>query len=98
MILKEIKNELAIANHPIAKALHKTAHSKVLAIGLKKGMILKEHQAHLPTKIFVLEGEIIYKENDCHATLYQYYELEIPTNVLHSIEATSDSLCLLTQG
>ena len=98
MILKEIIALLENATHPVAKALHKGDHFKVLAIGFKKGMVLKEHQAHLPTKLFVLSGQIIYKQNEVCTSLSTYEEIEIPINVLHSVEATEDSLCLLTQG
>ena len=58
MILKEIIASLENAAHPVAKALHKGDHFKVLAIGFKKGMVLKEHQAHLPTRLFVLSGRL----------------------------------------
>ncbi len=30
--------------------------------------------------------------------LFQYYEIDIPVSVSHSIEAMNDSLCLLIQG
>jgi quercetin dioxygenase-like cupin family protein len=98
MVLKEIIAALENATHPIAKALHKGEHFKVLAIGFKKGMILKEHQAHLPTKLFVLSGQVTYIENAITTTLSAYEEIEIPINCLHSVEAVADSLCLLTQG
>ena len=98
MKLKEIIKELDTATHPVAKALHKGEHFKTLAIGFKKGMILKEHKANLPTKLFVLQGVVIYKQDDISTTLSLYDELEIPVNILHSVEATEDSLCLLTQG
>ena len=98
MILQQILTEIETSKHPVAKALHKGDHFKVLAIGFKKGMVLKEHQAHLPTKLFVLSGQIIYKQNEVCTSLSTYEEIEIPINVLHSVEATEDSLCLLTQG
>ena len=98
MILKEIIASLKNAEHPVAKALHKGDHFKVLAMGFKKGMVLKEHKAHLPTKLFVLNGQVIYKENEISTTLSTYEEIEIPINILHSVEAVEDSLCLLTQG
>jgi len=98
MVLKDIMAALEKAAHPVAKALHKGEHFKVLAIGFKKGMILKEHQAHLPTRLFVLYGQIIYRENEVSTTLSTYEETEIPINILHSVEAVEDSLCLLTQG
>jgi quercetin dioxygenase-like cupin family protein len=98
MILKEIIASLKNAAHPVAKALHKGEHFKVLAIGFKKAMVLKEHQAYLPTKLFVLNGQVVYKENGVRTILSSLEEIEIPINILHSVEATKDSLCLLTQG
>ena len=98
MILLQILEELETAKHPVAKALHKGDNFKVLAIGFKKGMILKEHVAHLPSRLFVLNGQIIYREKNVSTTLSAYEEIEIPVNVLHSVEAVDDSLCLLTQG
>lgn len=97
MKIKEIISALETATHPVAKALHKGNHFKVLAIGFKKGMILKEHKTHLPTKLFLLSGKIIYREEEISNTLSRYDEMEIPVNVLHAVEAMEDSLCLLTQ-
>lgn len=98
MLLKEIVKQIENSTHPVAKALHKGDHFKILAIGFKKGMILKEHQTHLPAKLFVLKGEVIYTENEISTTLSEYDEIEIPVKVMHSVEALEDSLCLLTQG
>jgi quercetin dioxygenase-like cupin family protein len=98
MILQKIIEELSTAKHPIAKALHKGQHFRVLGIGFKKRMILKEHQTQLPSKLFILNGEVIYKEGENCTILSIYQEIEIPINTLHSIEAIQDSICLLTQG
>jgi quercetin dioxygenase-like cupin family protein len=98
MMLQQIIKEIETAKHPVAKALQKGEHFKVLAIGFKKGMVLKEHQAHLPTKLFVLFGQIIYKENGISSTVSEYEQTDIPINTMHSVEAIEDSLCLLTQG
>ena len=61
-------------------------------------MILKEHKAHITSKLTVLEGAVIYKEESRIVELSQYDEVEIPIEVTHSVEATQDSLCILTQG
>lgn len=98
MTIQEILLQLKTAASPIAKALHKNDHFKVLVIGFRKGMELKEHRAHHPTKLTVLEGAVIYKEGDIHTSLGQYDEMEIPVNRTHTVEALEDSLCLLTQG
>lgn len=98
MTIKTIFSELETASHPVAKALHKGKDFRVLVIGFLKGMVLKEHKAHLPSKLTVLAGKVVYKEEGIQEELSVYDEKEIPLNVTHSVEALSDSLCLLTQG
>lgn len=96
--ISKIITDLKTASHPIAKALHKGEHFKVLIIGFNKGMILKDHKAHIISKLTVLNGSVIYKQGDIELKLLQYDEVEIPIEILHSVEAIEDSLCLLTQG
>ncbi len=98
MIIKDILAQLETATHPVAKAIHKGEHFKVLAIGFKKGMILKEHTTALPAKLSVLFGAVLYKEGAIVKTLLQYDETDIPVDIVHSVECTEDALCLLTQG
>ena len=98
MTIKEILQELKTAKHPVAKAIHKGNHFKILVIGFRPGMKLKDHEAPLPSKLTILTGKVIYKENAKEITLEMYDEADIPVNTRHSVEAIEDSLCLLTQG
>lgn len=98
MIIQEVLNDLKTATHPVAKALHIGTHFKVLVMGFNKGMVLKDHKAHQTTKLTVLEGQVIYREPNKEVVLAKFHEHEIPVEVVHSVEATTDSLCLLTQG
>ena len=98
MIVKELLAQLETATNPVAKALHKNEHFNVLVIGFKKGMLLKEHKASRPSKLTVLQGQVIYREAGREVTASQHDTVEIPVDVVHSVEATQDSLCLLTQG
>ncbi len=98
MTIKEIIQQLETADHPVAKALHKGDHFKVLVIGFKSGMKLKEHEAHLPSKLTVISGQVIYRESTREVKLNIFDEVEIAENIIHSVEATEDSICLLTQG
>lgn len=61
MVIKDILSELETKDHPVAKALYKKEGFKVLMLAFKKGMILKEHKAHMPTKLVVLDGKVTYK-------------------------------------
>ena len=98
MTIKDIKLKLKTSNNPVAKSLHRGLGFKTLVIGFKKGMILKEHKAHLKSKLTVLEGAVIYKEEHRIIELEQYDEVEIPIELTHSVEAKEDSLCIVTQG
>jgi quercetin dioxygenase-like cupin family protein len=96
--IESIMSALETSSHPVARALHKGDHFKVLMIGFKKGMILTDHKAHATAKLTVLSGSVLYKESDRQITLKQYEEVDIPLEVTHSVEALAESLCLLTQG
>jgi quercetin dioxygenase-like cupin family protein len=98
MIIQDILKQLETSTHPVAKAIHKGDHFKVLAIAFKKGMILKEHKTSNTAKLTVLSGSVIYHQNEIHQLLHQYEEVDIPTEVIHSVECTQDAICLLTQG
>ncbi len=98
MIIKELLAELETKVNPIAKALYKAEGLKVLVLAFKKGMVLKEHKAHLPTKLIVLEGMIKYKSDADEFIFNKYDEFEIPVNDLHMVDALEDSLCMLIQG
>ena len=98
MIIKEILSELETKDHPVAKALYKKEGFKVLVLAFNKGMILKEHKAHIPTKLVVLEGSVKYISETTEIELGKYDEFDIPVNDLHAVSALEESLCMLLQG
>lgn len=98
MTVKEIKKQLESSKNPVAKAFHIGDHFKVLLFGFKKGMKLEDHKAHHPTKLLVIEGDVIYHQNKKDIRLKQHDEVDIPAEVAHSVGALEDSVILLTQG
>jgi len=98
MTIPHLLQQLETSQFPVAKALHHGSGFKVLVLGFKQGMKMKEHVAHMPSKLTILSGQIIYRENEKEVTLNTWEETDIPVDVVHSLEATQDSLCLLTQG
>jgi len=98
MTIKSILEQLKSGGHPIAKVLHKGEHFKVLVIGFKSGMRLKDHKAHCTSKLTVISGCLFYRECERNIKLETFDEIDIPVNVSHSVEAIEDSLCILTQG
>lgn len=98
MTIKDVKQQLKTSENPVVKSIQLGTCFKVLIMGFKKGMILKEHKANIKSKLTVLEGAVTYKEKQRVVKLTQYDEVEIPVEVTHSVEATEDSLCMLIQG
>lgn len=98
MIIKEIKEQLQKSEKPIAKSFHTGESFKVLLFGFNKGMKLEDHTAKHPTKLLVLEGDVIYHQDRKDTRLKQFDEINIPVNVTHSVGALQDSIVLLTQG
>jgi quercetin dioxygenase-like cupin family protein len=98
MTIKEIKEQLLHSDKPIAKSFHIGESFKVLLFGFTKGMKLDDHTAKHPTKLLVLEGDVIYHQDRKDTRLKQFDEINIPVNVKHSVGALQDSIILLTQG
>lgn len=98
MTVDAIKDQLKTAKNPVAKSFHIGDHFKVLIFGFNKGMKLEDHKAHHPTKLLVLEGEVIYHQEKKDKRLKKHDEVDIPAEVSHSVAALDDALVLLTQG
>lgn len=98
MTIKEIKEALKTAEQPIVKSFHQGNNFKILMIGFNKGMILKEHKSNVYAKLTVLEGSVIFKDENKTLNLNQYDEIEILIDIIHGVEATEDSLCMLIKG
>ena len=96
--LHDIQKRLETATNPVALAIHKGENFKVLAIGFKKGMVMREHKTNRPAVLTVFSGKVLYKMDSQEITLSMYDEQQIPVDHIHSVEALEDSLCLLTQG
>lgn len=98
MIIKQLLKDLESAKRPVAKVLQSGANFKVIAIGFKKNMILDDHKTDLKAKLVVLEGKVVYKEGDKMVMLLQYEETPIPADIMHSVTALEDSICLVIKG
>lgn len=98
MIIQEVLQQLENSTTPVVKVLQRGGHFKVLVLGFKKGMILKEHQTNTTTKLVIIEGSIVYRKADDSVNMNKFDEIDIPINEPHSVEAQEDSICFLIQG
>jgi quercetin dioxygenase-like cupin family protein len=98
MIIKNILAQLKEATRPISKIIKAGDSFKSMAIGLKKGIIWRDHKAVMPTKLMVAEGKVIYRQGESNIELGKFDDLDIPIDIVHSLEAEEDSICILIQG
>lgn len=96
--IKDILSRLETVTHPVAQVMQKGDGYRIIAIGFRKQMILNSHKASMPSVLTVLNGKVNYRINNESTVLSQYDQVEIPVDLIHSVEAVEDSLCLLTQG
>lgn len=98
MILKEIWAQCAGATKPILQVIKKGDHFKNIAIAMPTNAVLKEHKTAIPSKLVVVEGSVIYRDPDQVIQLDKFDELDIPLDIMHSLECTAQSICILMQG
>ncbi len=98
MSIHTLLSELETASRPVVQVIQAGKHHKVLAIGFRKDMTLREHQTLLPAKLLVIQGTVTYREGPHEYPLNQYDEKDIPVRTIHSVSANTDALCILIQG
>ncbi len=95
MLVKEILSELPTATKPAVRKFEQKEGSHVLAIGLNKNVLLKEHKSDIPAKILVIKGSITYITGDKRTNLDLFDEHIIPIGEYHAVEPHEDSIFLV---
>lgn len=98
MIVKQVIEKMSTATGPVTAILHKNETCRVIVLGLKSGLTLKEHKTDVPAKITVIYGNVEFRLPTEVQRLGPFDTLEIPLNVMHSVTAHEDSLCIITKG
>lgn len=94
-MLKDLIEKLPNSDKPLTKVLLKNENTKVIAVGLKKGVVLNDHKAPGATKLIVVKGEIKYTTVQNEIVLRLFDEYDIPLEEIHRVEGLQDSLFLL---
>lgn len=97
MVIQDVLTALKDATSPVVKILVKGENGKVIVLGFRKGLVLKEHKTGHSTRLVVIDGQINYFSARGTVTLSKFDELDIPVNEPHSVEALADSICFLIQ-
>jgi len=78
------------------KVILESSFSKEIRILLKKGQIMKEHQAPFPIVVHLLEGELTFGVQGVDHELKKGDILSLAGNVPHDLTAKADSIVRLT--
>ena len=93
-----ILEEIGKSTKPVIRIIRKAKHFKVFAIGLNKGVTLKDHKAPGRTKLLILHGAVNYVTAEKSLTLRQFDEYEIPLEEVHQVTGLEEAVCLLVVG
>lgn len=95
MLIKEILSELPTATKVLVKRFEQEEGSHVLAIGLNRDVILKEHKSDIPARILVIKGAVTYIAGEKRTRLDLFDEHIIPVGEYHAVEPHEDSIFLV---
>ncbi|MAZ28083.1 MAG: hypothetical protein CL868_13535 [Cytophagaceae bacterium] len=93
--MTELAENLKLSNHPVIKKIHDENGTKIMAIGLKRGVELAEHVAPCKARLLVIKGEIDFNTKTESKRFACYESYDIPMNVKHSVVAWNDAIFLL---
>lgn len=98
MIIQEIINLMPSSDKVITRILRKYDQNRIIAIGLKKGLFLPDHITDVPALLIPIQGKVYFRSEVLSMEVQALEEVEIPLNVVHSLEALEDSICILIKG
>ena len=83
------------SNKPVIENIYSDNGNKLIAIAMKKGVLLADHKAPSKAKLIVIKGEIDFNISAKSYRLAVPDSLEIPLDETHSVSAFEDALFLL---
>lgn len=97
MHIQSFNEDLAFNDDRIVtKVLLESSFSKEIRILLKKGQLMKEHQAPFPIIVHVLEGAIDFGLQGSTHLLKTGDIITLTSNIPHDLKALEDSIVRLT--
>lgn len=98
LVINEIADALSKSDIPIIKQVYDKGGNKLLAIGLRSGVLFPEHLAPSQAKLMVIQGEIDFKTATDTYRFERFDSFDIPMDVKHSVLGVFDSIFLLLLG
>src|SRR4051794_2600466 len=80
---------------PAILQLKNNEKNQIIAIGLKKGQVLKKHITAQPALLIVLKGLILFETRGSEERLPVLSTYDIPVNVPHEVKGLEESIFLI---
>lgn len=96
--LNEIAQALSTSNKPVIKQIYNQEGQKMIAVGLKKGVVFPEHLAPAKAKLMVIQGEVDYNTETENFRFESFDTYDIPMKVRHSVVAFYNAIFLVLFG
>lgn len=94
-MIQTIKKELPESTKPIMKKILENEKTKIIGVGLKKGVEIAHHKAPSFAKIIVMQGAINYISEERNMILNHLDEFDIPLDETHKVIGLDDAIFLL---
>lgn len=94
-MMTEVAQNLKVSDRPVIKKILDENGTKIMAIGLRRGVELSEHVAPCKAKLLVVQGEIDFNTEMESKRFARFESYDIPMNVKHSVVAWDDAIFLL---
>lgn len=94
-MIQGVIEELTTSNTPIMKPYYEHDGTKIIAVGLKKGVVLEKHTAPCKAQILIIKGAVIFKTEDGDTSLQTYDSFDISLALEHEVIGETDAVFLL---
>lgn len=94
-MIQDIAIALSSSTAPITKAYYENDKTKIIAIGLKKDVVLAKHTAPSKAQILIIQGAVTFRTATFSKSINTYETFEIPLEVVHEVIGDTDSIFLL---
>jgi len=98
MMIQEVIKMIPNSQSVITRIIRKYVNNRIIVIGLKKGIFLPDHISSVPALLIPIQGKVYFRSDVISIKIQTLEEVEIPVNVMHSLEALEDSVCILIKG
>ena len=94
-MIQDIAIALSTSTTPIIQPYYENDKTKIIAIGLKKDVVLEKHTAPSKAQILIIQGTVTFRTATFSKSINTYETYEIPLEVEHEVIGDADSIFLL---